>query len=85
MDLVLGRKWGEKLECDIGGEVGVGHCGNSEGYVFSNLEVVRITSSNFNGERPPLDGGTKSRIKGWLIGYMPRMYGRRVLQVPLDN
>lgn len=85
VDLILGRKWGEGLECGIRNEVGTGHCESSEGYVFANLEVVKITSADFNSERPPLDGEVKLRIKEWLIGYMPRVYGRCVLQVPLGN
>lgn len=82
VDLVLGRKRGEELECGIVNEAGAG---NGEGYVFTNLEVVKITSADFNPERPPLDGEAKSRIKEWLIGYMPRIYERRVLRVPLGD
>lgn len=85
VDLVLGRKWGEELECGIRKEVRAGRCGDEKGYVFTNLAVVQITSEDFNPERPSLDGDAKSRIKDWLIGYMPRIYGRGVLQVPSDN
>lgn len=85
VDLILGRKWGEEVRCGIGSGVGTGRCGSGEGYVFANLEVVRITSGDFNPERPPLDGEARSRIKEWLVGYMPRIYERRVLQVPLVN
>ena len=86
VDLVLGRKWGEALGRGIRNEVGTGDCGNnSEGYAFPNLEVVKITSADFNPERPPLDREARSRVKEWLIGYMPRIYERRVLRVPLGN
>ena len=81
VDLVLGRKWGEEVECGMRNKVGVGR----EGYVFTSLEVVKITSADFNPERPPLDGEARSRIKEWLIGYMPRIYERRVLEVPLGS
>ena len=83
VDLILGRKVGEELECGVKNGLRAGNRGSTEGYVFTNLEVVKITSADFNPERPPLDGEAKSRIEEWLIGYMPRIYERHVLQVPL--
>lgn len=85
VDLILGRKLGEELAYGVKNGVRIGPRGGSEGCVFTVLEVVRITSADFNPERPPLGGDTKSRIKEWLIGYMPRAYERRILQVPLED
>lgn len=85
VDLILGRNFGEEPGLGIGNRARTVRRGSSEGYVFADLEVVKITSADFNPERPPLDGYAKSRIETWLIGYMPRIYERRILQVPLDS
>lgn len=85
VDLILGRNSEEEPGLGIGNGARTGRRGRSEGCAFTDLEVVRITSTDFNPERPPLDGHAKSRIKGWLIECMPRIYERRILQVPLDN
>jgi hypothetical protein len=85
VDQILGRKFGEEPELGIGNQARTGRRGSSEGYAFPDLEVVKITSADFNPERPPLDGHEKTRIKEWLIGYMPRVYERRILEVPLDD
>lgn len=79
VDLVLGRKMGE----EVGHGIVAGCRGANEMPVFSNLEVVKITSEDFNAERAPLSKETKSRIRELLIGYMPRTYERGVLRVPL--
>ena len=85
VDLLLGRSCGEEPELGNGNGTGAGRRERSEGYVFADLEVVKITSADFNPERPPLTGRTKSKIKGWLIDYMPKINRRRVLQIPLDD
>ena len=81
----MGRRSGEELECGVKNGVGTGARGSNEEYAFTNLEVVKITSADFNPERPPLDGEARSRIREWLTGYMPRMRERGVLQIPLSN
>lgn len=83
VDLILGRKWGEGPE--IGNMAGAGRRGNTEGYIFTDLDTVKITSADFNPGRPPLGERAKSRIKGLLMGYMPRIHERRVLRVPLGD
>ena len=85
VDLILGRNVGEESELGIGNGVKTGRRRSNEGYAFTNLEVVKITSVDFNPERPPLDGHTKLTIKEWLIGHMPSIHERRILQVPLDD
>jgi len=85
IDLILGRAWGEEAGLGDGNAAGSGRRGNREGYVFTNLEVVRITSADFNPNRQPLDGHAKSRIKGWLIKHMPRIHERGVLHVQLGD
>ena len=82
VDLILGRNFGEEPELD-----GTGARGrrSGEGCVFTDLEAVNITSADFNPNRPPLDGHAKSRIEAWLIGYMSRIYNRRILRIPLDS
>jgi len=82
VDLILGRNFGEGPELD--GTRAGGHR-SGEGHVFTNLEAVKITSVDFNPNRPPLDRHAKSRIEARLVGYMPRIYNRRVLRIPLDN
>lgn len=78
VDLVLGRSFEEP-------GAGAGGRESGEGYVFMDLEVVKITSADFNSNRPPLDGHVKSRIEARLIEYMPRIYNRRILRIPLDH
>ena len=85
VDLILGRNIGEEQELGIRNGVETGRRRSNEGYAFTNLEVVKITSADFNPERSPLDEHTKSRIKGWLIEHMPSTHERRILQVPLDD
>ena len=85
IDLILGRNFGEEPESGIRNGARARHHGSSEAYALTDLEVVKITSADFNPDRPPLDGHTKSRIKGLLMEYMPRIYERRILQVPLDD
>ena len=87
VDLILGRNFEEEPELGTGnGARTRERRRSSEGkYAFADLEVVKITSADFNPERPPLDGHMRSRIKEWLIECMPRIYERGVLQVPLDD
>ena len=81
VDLILGRNFEEPWS--DGTRAGGRKSG--EGHVFTGLEMVKITSADFNPNRPSLDGHTKSRIEAWLTGYMPRIYNRRILRIPLDN
>lgn len=85
VDLIFGRNFGGEPGSGIGNGVRAGCRASSEGCIFPDLEVVKITSADFNPERPPLDGHAKSIIKRWLIGYMSRIHERRVLQVPLND
>lgn len=85
VDLIMGHRSGEELECGMKNGVRTGGRGSNGGCVFMNLEVVKITSAGFNPERPPLDGEARLRIREWLTGYMPRMRERGVLQIPLSD
>lgn len=85
VDLILGRNFRGESELGTGNGTRTRRRAGSEGCIFTDLEVVKITSADFNPERPPLDGHAKSRIKGGLIGYMPRIHERRILQVPSND